>query len=37
MHDDHSRIWARTSTLQQCGIFAGVFVAAIVLLLWVTK
>jgi hypothetical protein len=35
--DDKGSIWARTSTQQQCGIFAGIFVAAIVMLLWVTK
>ena len=35
--DDRSSIWARTSTLQQCGIFAVIFVLAIVLLWIVTR
>lgn len=37
MRDERSTIWARTTTLQQLGLFAGVFVAAILVLLWVTK
>ena len=32
--DDKSSIWARTTTLQQCGIFLAVFAAA-ALLFWV--
>ena len=37
MKDLRSTIWARTTTLQQLGIFAGIFVLAIVILLWATK
>ena len=35
--DDRSTIWARTTTAQQLGIFAAIFVIAIVMLLWATK
>jgi hypothetical protein len=37
MQDQHSSIWARTTTLQQCGIFLGIFAAVFVIILWVTK
>ena len=37
MEDDRSTIWARTTTLQQLGLFAGIFVIATILLLWATK
>lgn len=37
MRDQHTSIWARTSSLQQLGLFAAIFVIAGVLLLWATK
>jgi hypothetical protein len=35
--DDNSKIWARTSTQQQCLIFLAVFLLALVLLTWATR
>jgi hypothetical protein len=37
MHDQHDSIWARTTMGQQLCIFAAIFIAAIVALLWATK